>query len=64
MGFERHMFLMDIEKFDLTGLTSFYRSMSMWTFFRFFWEPNGVKGLWLKEEPVIFNSALDLGIFI
>ncbi len=36
----------------------------MWTFFRFSWEPNGVKGLWLKEEPVIFNSALDLGIFI
>ncbi len=23
MGFDRHMFLMDIEKFDLTGLTSF-----------------------------------------
>ncbi len=22
-----------------------------------------MKGLWLKEEPLLFNSALDLGIF-
>ncbi len=64
MGFDRHLFLMDIEKLDLTGLISFYRSMlRSWTFFRFSREPNGVKGLWLKEEPLLFNSALDLGIF-
>ncbi len=64
MGFDRHLFLMDIEKLDLTGFTYFYRSMlRAWTFFRFSREPNGVKGLWLKEEPLLFNSALDLGIF-
>ncbi|XDV25251.1 hypothetical protein PO909_029197 [Leuciscus waleckii] len=64
MGFDRHLFLMDIERLDLSGLTSFYRSMlKTWTFFCFSRQPNGVNGLWLREEPLIFNPVLDLDGF-
>ncbi len=55
MGFDRHLFLMDIEKLDLTGLTSFYRSMlRSWTFFRFSREPNGLKGFLVKGRNTAF----------
>lgn len=63
MGLDRHLFLMDTNKLDLSGLTPFYRSMlRSWTLFRFSREHNGVKRLWSREEPLLYNPALDLDI--
>ncbi len=36
MGLDRHLFLMEINKLDLAGLTPFYRSLfKVWTLFKF-----------------------------
>ncbi len=56
MGLDRHLFLMNINKLDLTGLTSFYRSvLRAWSYFEFSREFDGVQRLWLREEPLLFN---------
>jgi len=54
---------MDINKIDLSGLTAFYRSiLTSWTVCRISREQNGVQRMWLKEEPILFNPAVDLNI--
>ncbi|CAM4641581.1 unnamed protein product [Leuciscus chuanchicus] len=64
MGLDRHLFLMDINKLDLTGLTPFYRSvLRAWTLLKISREPNGALDLWMREEPLLLNPALALDIF-
>ncbi len=64
MGLDRHLFLMNIDKLDLTGLTSFYRSvLRAWSHFKFSRDFDGVQRLWLREEPLLFNFLMDLDIF-
>lgn len=63
MDLDRHLFLMDIKKLDLTGLSSFYRSLlNSWTLFKVSRSADFAQRLWLKEEPILFNSELDLEI--
>lgn len=50
MGLDRHLFLMDMSKLNLTGLTPFYRSLlRMWSLFKFSRKSNGVQRLGLAE---------------
>lgn len=63
MGLDRHLFLIDTNKLNLTGLTAFYRLLlRTWSRFMVSREPRSVRGLWLREEPLLFNSAMDLDI--
>lgn len=63
MGLDRHLFLMDINRMDLSRLTVFYRSiLTAWTVCRVSRGQNGVQRMWLKEEPILFNPALDLNV--
>ncbi len=64
MGLDRHLFLMEINKLDLAGLTPFYRSLfKVWTLFKFSRELNNAQSLWQREEPLLFNPALNLDVF-
>jgi len=63
MGLDRHLFLMDIKKLDLGGLTLFYRSvLQAWTLVKISRESNNAHTLWQREEPLLFNFALNLDI--
>ncbi len=47
MGLDHHLFLMEINKLDLAGLTPFYRSLfKVWTLFKFSRELNNAQSLW------------------
>ncbi len=64
MGFDRHLFLLDGDKLDLSDLTSFHKSvLKSWTLFRASRELSDTHFQWLKEEPLFFNPALELDIF-
>lgn len=64
MGLDRHLFLMDINRLDLSGLSLFYRSvLKLWSLFNLSRNPESKNILWLKEEPLFFNSALDSDVF-
>ncbi len=63
MALDRHLFLMDIENLNLTGLTTFYRSiLNAWKVFKFTRELSSVQGLWLREEPLLCNPAIDVDL--
>ncbi len=64
MGLDRHLFLMDINRLNLSGLSLFYRSIpKSWTLFTFSRRADSPQKLWLKEEPLLFNPALDSDVF-
>lgn len=61
MELDRHLFLMDFNKLDLSGLSLFYRSLfKSWALFKFSRDGSDFQNLWLNEEPLFFNSALDV----
>ncbi len=63
MALDRHLFLMDIENLNLTGLTTFYRSiLNAWKVFKFSRELSSVQVLWLREEPLLCNPAIDVDL--
>ncbi len=54
MALDHHLFLMNIENLNLTGLTTFYRSMlNAWEVFKVSRKLSSVQGLWLREEPLL-----------
>ncbi len=58
MGLDRHLFLMDINRLNLSGLSLFCRSiLKSWTLFTFSRRADSTQKLWLKEEPLLFNPA-------
>lgn len=61
MGLDRHLFLMDLDGVDLTGLTPFYKTMlRVWKVFSNSREQGPVNGFWGKEEPIIHNPVLSV----
>ncbi len=56
---DRHLFLMELEKMNLSGVTSFYRSM-LYSWRTVFKVERDVDepGSWIKEEPLFFNSMV------
>lgn len=64
MGLDRHLFLMDINKLNLSGLSLFYRSLlTSWMLLDFSRGTSNTHKLWMNEEPLFFNPALDLDVF-
>ncbi len=64
MGLDRHLFLMDIDKLNLSGLSVFYRSiLKSWTLFTFSRSADSTQKLWLKEEPLFFQFCIGLRCF-
>ncbi len=64
MGLDRHLFLMDINRLNLSSLSLFYRSiLKSWTLFTLSLSADSTQKLWLKEEQLLFNSALELDVF-
>ncbi len=64
MGLDRHLFLMDTESVDLSGLTPFYRSiLKAWGILSKSRNLKDVHGSWTREEPLLHNPIVDVGIF-
>lgn len=63
MGLDKHLFLLDIQNVDLTGLTSFYHSVfKAWRTFNISRDITDEGGLWSREEPLMHNSMVDSAI--
>lgn len=63
MGLDKHLFLLDIQNVDLTGLTSFYHSVfKAWRTFNISRDITDEGGLWSREEPLMHNSIVDSAI--
>lgn len=61
MGLDRHFFLMDTQGMDLSGLTPFYQSMlKAWKILNVSRNLQDVRGLWMREEPLLYNPVVDL----
>jgi len=59
----RQLLLMDIDKLDLTGLSSLYKSMLREvTLSKVCRDLYGEQSQWLLEETFIFNSNIDLDV--
>ncbi|XP_064843632.1 uncharacterized protein LOC135555246 [Oncorhynchus masou masou] len=59
LGLDRHLFLLKLEGGDLTGLTPFYESvMQAWRVFVKSRKACTPPGMWLFEEPLFHNTAI------
>lgn len=59
LGYDKHLFLLQLADVDLTGLTSFYSSvLQVWQIFKVTREETTTPGFWLFEEPLFFNNFL------
>uniref|UniRef100_A0A3B1KAN1 Reverse transcriptase domain-containing protein n=1 Tax=Astyanax mexicanus TaxID=7994 RepID=A0A3B1KAN1_ASTMX len=61
MGLDRHLFLMDLDGVNLSGLESFYSSvLKAWCMLRFTREGGLQPTLWAWEEPIFYNRMIPL----
>lgn len=59
MGYDKHLFLLQLGDVDLTGLTPFYSSvLEAWQIFQVTRNVNETPGLWVFEEPLFFSNFL------
>nr|XP_046223606.1 deleted in malignant brain tumors 1 protein-like [Oncorhynchus gorbuscha] len=59
LGLDKHLFLLKLEGGDLTGLTPFYESvMQAWRVFVKSRKAGTPPGMWLFEEPLFHNTAI------
>lgn len=59
MGFDKHLFLMQLQEAAMVDLTPFYRSvLEAWKVFSISRPSDLPVGFWLLEEPLFFNSFL------
>uniref|UniRef100_A0A8D3BRM1 Reverse transcriptase domain-containing protein n=1 Tax=Scophthalmus maximus TaxID=52904 RepID=A0A8D3BRM1_SCOMX len=59
LGYDKHLFLLQLGDVDLTGLTPFYSSvLEAWQIFQVTRNVNETPGLWVFEEPLFFSNFL------
>lgn len=59
LGYDKHLFLIQPQAVDLTGLTSFYRSvLQAWQISTFKRKTGTTPGMWLFEEPLFGNTTI------
>ena len=59
LGYDKHLFLLNLREADITGLTPFYASvLEAWQVFQASRTPGGLPGMWIFEEPLFFNDFL------
>ncbi len=60
-GLDKHLFLLDPLKMDLSKMSSFYRNLfKLWSLFRFQKVESSYSLYWLLEEPLILGARLDV----
>ena len=64
LGMDKHLFLIRTTEADLTGLTSFYRSViNAWQTLKVTRTPDQRPGMWLFEEPLQKNDLFPTATF-
>ncbi|TWW77612.1 Transposon TX1 uncharacterized 149 kDa protein ORF 2 [Takifugu flavidus] len=59
LGYDKHLFLLQPQSMDLTGLTPFYQSvLKAWQVLSFKHKAVTIPGMWIFEEPLFGNSII------